>query len=142
MNHDPGASAQQSTSTIPSSLCSTLSHSTTARNTTVLLSTAIVQLWNTNGVNHQIRVMLDPGSQSHLITANCCKKIGLHFSKQPSSIKGVGALSCTVAGYTQFSFSPHFDSDVRFDVSASVVDKISDALPAVPVDLFCLEFAK
>nr|CAI5856876.1 unnamed protein product [Callosobruchus analis] len=59
-------------------------------NSTVFLQTALVQVFDGNGVPQICRALLDSASQSNLITSECCDRLGLTKENLPSAVLGVG----------------------------------------------------
>nr|CAI5818309.1 unnamed protein product [Callosobruchus analis] len=68
----------------------TLSNSRCESNSTVFLQTALVQVFDGNGVPQICRALLDSASQSNLITSECCDRLGLPKENLPSAVLGVG----------------------------------------------------
>lgn len=55
-----------------------------------MLSTAIVECCDSKGKYHKVRILLDQGSQKHLITENLCKILQLNTKCISAVISGVG----------------------------------------------------
>ena len=67
----------------------------------ILLSTAQVYAYANSSNRKTIRCLIDNGSQSNLITTNCCKNLNLAVKPLNNSIiKGVGSNPNTIRGYT------------------------------------------
>ncbi|XP_031342418.1 uncharacterized protein LOC116170280 [Photinus pyralis] len=124
------------------SLCSILRlpQPKVAQNTSVVLSTAIVNVKDKFNNFHNIRVLIDSGSQSNLLTAKCCKRLGLHATKVCFSLKGVGSNALKVLGRTQILFFPHFTKDVSFHAEVLVVENITNSLPSCTIDHDAMPF--
>ena len=101
----------------------------------VLLSTAVVNVVSHIGKTHSIRILLDSGSQTNLITESCRKSLGLKKEKIFSSIQGIGHSSTKVLAKTTLAFSPHFNLKSVFTAQCYVVDKITDNLPTAQIDV-------
>lgn len=54
---------------------------TISTQTTVVLGTAVVRVQDNTGVMHQVRILLDSGSQVSAITADCVSILGLKRNK-------------------------------------------------------------
>ncbi|XP_061707388.1 uncharacterized protein LOC133517655 [Cydia pomonella] len=105
---------------------------------TVLLSTAKVIVRDNKGGTQVVKCLLDTASQSNFITEECCKRLGLNFDKKPSAVFGIGKTKKIVMGNADIKIFSRFDENVNFDVSSFVVDRITDDLPSVPVDMSTL----
>ncbi|XP_047983961.1 uncharacterized protein LOC125224589 [Leguminivora glycinivorella] len=105
---------------------------------TVLLSTAKVIVRDSKGETQVIKCLLDTASQSNFITEECCRRLGLTFDRKPSSVFGIGKTKKIVKGNANVKVFSRFDDNVNFDVSSLVVDRITDDLPSVPVDMSAL----
>ncbi|KAG5881648.1 hypothetical protein JTB14_036757 [Gonioctena quinquepunctata] len=104
------------------------------RNNTVLLSTVVVNVLNGSGQGQKARFLLDSGSQVHLITHKCSKKLGLRISRCFSSVQGIGSNSNSVKGITDLIVASRYDSSKKYFMQAFLVDKISDKLPRLKID--------
>jgi hypothetical protein len=62
----------------------------------IVLSTAIVQVTDKNGNKHQLRALLDSGSQSNFLTENAAQKLGCHLNKLNLPIIGINQGVTTV----------------------------------------------
>uniref|UniRef100_A0A8D9AJE5 Integrase catalytic domain-containing protein n=1 Tax=Cacopsylla melanoneura TaxID=428564 RepID=A0A8D9AJE5_9HEMI len=112
------------------------SHSTSHSSSIVLLPTAQVYIVDSSGVAQPARVILDSASSCNLITLSCCRKLGLPLGKVFASVKGIGDSDSSVKGQTDFSFTSRFDTTIKYQVNALVVDTITGNLPStrVPVE--------
>lgn len=99
----------------------------------VLLSTALVKVFDAKGNTHLLRALIDNGSQSHLISPECCKKLGLKEEKLTSVVKGLGSGILQPKTRTSFTFSSSVDPTQQYIISALVTDFIEDLIPAVPI---------
>lgn len=116
--------------------CTTSSSSSVgARKSNVLLSTAQVLASHKGSAKQQkIRCLVDSGSQDHLMTTSCCRKLKLHVTPLNNSvIKGIGMGSRPIHGYTTLTIEsrvyPH-----KYDIQVLVVDCITGNLPARFID--------
>uniref|UniRef100_A0A8D8WZP0 Integrase catalytic domain-containing protein n=1 Tax=Cacopsylla melanoneura TaxID=428564 RepID=A0A8D8WZP0_9HEMI len=109
---------------------------TRPKSLTVLLSTVKVNIPDSNGDMHTVRMLLDSGSMSHFITTKCCHKLGLPMKKISTSVGGIGTTRSEVKGVTTFTLHSRFDTDKSYIVDqAYVVTKITNKLPICPVDV-------
>ncbi|KAG5861077.1 hypothetical protein JTB14_038331 [Gonioctena quinquepunctata] len=111
-------------------------HATAMKNrkNTVLLSIVVVNVLNGSGQGQKARFLLDSGSQVHLITHKCSKKLGLKISRCFSSVQGIGSNSNSVKGITDLIVASRYDSSKKYFMQAFLVDKISDKLPRLIAD--------
>lgn len=102
--------------------------------TTVLLSTAQVNILNNDKHNTSVRCLIDNASQNNLITSACCEQLKLKpISLSNSFIKGIGSASQTVHGYVQLLVTTK-DKKCSYSITALVVDNITDRMPSEYVD--------
>lgn len=102
---------------------------------TVLLATVTVCVLNSPLQNATARFILDNGSQCNLLTTECCKKLGLRYTKINSSVQGLGQNSQSVRGVTDIIIASRFDQTKKYDVQALVIDHITDKLPKTKLNL-------
>lgn len=115
----------------------------TATTTTVLLATAQVYTYDSQGNKHVIRILLDSASQSNFITNECCERLGLQkIDKQRIVVRGFGGSEKTVKGSVNLEFSSRFGQSVKYTASSLMVDKITDNLPTALVDISKLPHLK
>ncbi|KAI5748201.1 hypothetical protein M8J77_022994 [Diaphorina citri] len=116
--------------------------STNQVSASVLLSTVKVQTMDPKGNVHELRLLLDTGSESNFLIEDVVKKLGLQVSKVPSSVHGICGATSPVKGKVDFKFFSRFDKSVNFAVKALVVNKIADNLPTQPVSATALVHLK
>lgn len=101
---------------------------------TVLLSTAQVNVLNNDQINVSVRCLIDNASQNNLITRACCEQLKLKpIPLSNSFIKGVGSASQTVRGYVPLVVTAK-DKKYSYNIIALVVDNITDRMPSEYVD--------
>ncbi|GFX47443.1 DUF1758 domain-containing protein [Trichonephila clavipes] len=102
----------------------------------ILLSTAIVRVKNSQGQYVNCRALIDGGSQTSLITESCSKNLNLPFYESENTILG---LDNKVAAYAtkrvELQLSSHFSQDI-FAVNALVVEELTCNLPNFIVSKF------
>ena len=96
-----------------------------------LLSTIIVNVFDAFGQIHNIRALLDSGSQSTFITEKCVKRIGLQRKHARFAVNGLGSKN---AGFTKGAFelklrSSH-DKSICVVVNAFVLTQLTSQLPS------------
>ena len=99
----------------------------------VVLATAIVDVNDQNGKSHSCRVMLDGGSQPHVVTEKFVKKIGLQKVAVNIPLHSVDELSTSVKYTTSATIKSRY-SNLKCDLSLFVVTRISVTMPTVPFD--------
>lgn len=95
---------------------------------TVLLATAVVRTFTSNGYPVSLRLLLDSCSQSCLITKKCARSLGLRVSFLSTSVRGLGLRSQSVLAKTTFEFFFSWDKNKKFNVSAMVIERITEKL--------------
>ncbi|XP_022913108.2 uncharacterized protein [Onthophagus taurus] len=112
--------------------------SSVLKSATVLLSTAKVNILDSNGV-HQIRtvcILLDSGSMSNFITDACAYRLGLSRQRSSIPIEGISGLSSTCSkGIVQCHIKPRGLVDPVFDFDAMVLVKICSNQPQMVLDV-------
>lgn len=102
--------------------------------TTILLSTAQVNVLNNDKKNVSVRCLIDNASQNNLITSACCEQLKLKpIPLSNSFIKGVGSASQTVRGYIKLLVTTK-DTKFSYNITALVVDNITERMPSEYVD--------
>lgn len=105
------------------------------RPNTVLLSTAQVIIIDSRGNEYKVRCLLDTASQTNFITYECCVRLGLECNENSRTIvRGFGGAENFTRGATDFKIFSRFSNSVCYDVSAFIVDRITDKLPSIAVD--------
>lgn len=134
-----GASSASTSNVLTHSLCTVNKNK---RQTVVLLSTAIVQVVDKWNKVQTIRFLIDSASMSNLITIDCCRILGLPYSKLFASVIGIGGVSKALKGKTNLTIQSRIDPMYKYPLEVLIVDKITDTLPDVSVDTNSLEHLK
>lgn len=113
------------------SLCSV---SSARMDYTVLLSTAVVQVFIPDGSKHYIRMIIDSGSQSNFLTLKCCKKLQLPIQKISYYVGGIGATPQLVRGRTNIVIGSRHNLNLNYSIDALVVEKLTDELPSMHIE--------
>ena len=102
-------------------------------NSQVLLSTAVVQVFDSQGQSHKSRVLLYKGSQSNFITEILAKILKIKRNKNSIPINGIN--------YTAVSTSQNVDvcikscvSDFQANITCSILPQITGNIAATYID--------
>lgn len=102
--------------------------------TTILLSTAIVEVLDVRGNFQKIRALLDTGSQTSFISLKCANRLGLPKQKMYSEIQGIGETGMnTQLGSVFLSLRPIDKNDSNFSVNAVILPRICSNQPTSPL---------
>lgn len=112
----------------------TLSCCSTNKEGQVFLSTVKVQAMDSSGKMHDLRLLLDTGSETNFLVEEVVKKLGLQVCRVPSSVNGIGAITSPVKGKVNFKFFSKLDKKVNFNVPALVINTIAENIPSQPVN--------
>ena len=124
------------------SYCSTNSSSAPNVPSTVLLATVSVLAKDSQGNTHEIRGILDGGSQSNFLTHKVCSKLGLPMEPIRTMVKGIGSSPLNVSASTVLDFHSRVDPSHHYVAHALVVDRLSDRIPSSPVSVTHLPHLK
>ncbi|XP_038116638.1 uncharacterized protein LOC119768917 [Culex quinquefasciatus] len=95
-----------------------------------LLPTVIANLEGKDGKLHQVRCLVDSGSQASLITEACVKRIGLKRTNASLEVTGVnGEVVGTTAGAVTLVMSSRFDGETKLTTQAYVLGRLTATLP-------------
>ncbi|XP_053687088.1 uncharacterized protein LOC128736626 [Sabethes cyaneus] len=107
------------------------------------LPTAVVRIKGKNEVFHEIRAMIDCGSQATLITESCVTQLGLKRQNAKIVITGVtNSASETTRGAVNLEIASRFDYNPIISTRAYVLSKLTRNLPQQKINtgnLKCLE---
>ena len=94
-----------------------------------ILPTCLVKVRDCDGFIHQIRALLDSGSETNIITSQCAKRLKLPLQHCNVAITGVGNKNSRAAQSVSFElFTSHSDYQARVD--AIVMDHIVAPIPS------------
>lgn len=100
----------------------------------VLLSTAIIHMRDCSGKLYECRALLDSGSQPNFMSQELCELLKLPQQNTNSKIEGVNSVSSTSQRKTTTTIYSRFNN-YRESLSFLVVDKVTNVMPAIPVDV-------
>ncbi|XP_025997103.1 uncharacterized protein LOC105204499 [Solenopsis invicta] len=99
----------------------------------IFLSTVLADAKDCQGRRQTCRILLDPGSQSHLVTEDLVRRLGLTTKSVNISISGVNQTLSKAQKQVQIQISSrHYEYKVTIDCLVS--KRIIDPLPTVTMD--------
>ncbi|KAJ8915284.1 hypothetical protein NQ315_014792 [Exocentrus adspersus] len=107
-------------------------------NSIVLLSTAKVHILDSFGNLHEARFLLDSGSQANFLSLEFSRRLKLHLSPCYYNVCGFGSISSSIHGSANLVIISQHDINSRYSIEVLVVEKVTDQLPPVPIDLSSL----
>lgn len=128
-------------SDLPSSVHRTALHAKSER-FSVLLSTACVIVTDIFGNRHSLRALLDPGSQLNFIRRDIAQKLNLNSEVAHAVIRGIASTQTNAHATTSLTFSSNQSPHQSYDITALVVNEITDLLPVTPINVDNLPHVK
>jgi len=98
----------------------------------ILLATAQVYVQDNKGVRHTCRVLLDPGSQSHLVTEELALKLQLPRRQENRVINGVMQCTTDVRHSISLDIESHC-TNFKTKLDCLVLPTITERLPQVQI---------
>ncbi|XP_031331474.1 uncharacterized protein LOC116162080 [Photinus pyralis] len=141
--HSPISSGTSSDSANSSSLnCYSITPNNDICNSTVLLSTAKVNVLDVFGNLHEGRFLMDSGSHANFLTLEFSRRLKLRPSICQTTVLEIGSNRSFVHGRASTVCISKINAAQRFTLDVLVVDKIADQLPTSQVDLSVLTYIK
>ncbi|XP_011170871.3 uncharacterized protein LOC105203691 [Solenopsis invicta] len=127
---DAGApSASTDSASAASGRSAVATHSAVERGITEsLLSTAVVYVYDANGVRRTCRALLDSGAQANFMTAKCVRLLGLRTRFENISFSGMGGLASVSNKMIDIKLQSRF-SAFTAEIECVVTERITDKLP-------------
>ncbi|XP_024881163.1 uncharacterized protein LOC112460613 [Temnothorax curvispinosus] len=94
----------------------------------VILSTAIVLVKDRYGKTHKARAILDPGSQSSLITNKLCDDLKLDKTEVIVNLEAINSASCQIKSKCRVKIAACYGKH-EFHLSCLVIPEITGSLP-------------
>lgn len=110
------------------------------QSSSVLLPTALVQVIGKNNTRSNLRALIDTGSMSHFITKECCDRLHLAIKPNISPILGIGQTESASLGFASFKIHSRFDNNISYNITARVINTITDKLPNAYIDTAQLKY--
>ncbi|XP_050294291.1 uncharacterized protein LOC126734638 [Anthonomus grandis grandis] len=107
----------------------------------VLLSTAIIKVFDTTDKSHLCRVLLDSGSQSNFISERLCNLLQLPIENIKHSITGISQKIETINSRVFAKVQSNF-SNFEANISCLVLKSITGNIPAISFDSSLLHIPK
>lgn len=142
--HDPSVSAHCTSGTTDDSNIETVAAFSRQKNQYVLLSTAIVEVYNSiNNKSEKVRALLDSGSQSSFITKALQQKLGLKCNTiNPLNVIGIGNNKCDKVIETCNTYLKSIQGTYQINLSCYILHQLTGDIPKVPVDIHNLKIPK
>jgi len=114
----------------------TLNHHTHLGKTQTLSDTVVVNVKDCSGAFQPIRVFLDGGSETHIITSKFLRKLCIKWTKQHASVTDLAAVPVGHSmGAVDLDITPHFNQNQSIQASqVRVMDTITSKLPSNKCD--------
>jgi len=110
------------------------SHIGNIGHSTVVLGPALAQTRDRFGRIVNIRILVDSGSQLCAITESCVHCLGLPIKKWTLTVSGLSTVNVPkIQGLTSCVIHPRFDENLKIEVNAWVLPKITVNLPSCPL---------
>lgn len=97
----------------------------------VLLSTAMVEVADSQGAYHQARVLLDNGSQRCFISKSFCNLINAPLLQSIHEVRGVGNSVIQCSETCSIEIKSHVDNTFTTRINCFVLSQITSTMPAL-----------
>lgn len=102
----------------------------------ILLTTAIINAQSTNGIIHQLRALIDSGSQSSFITENAVQKLNLKKTANRVQVYGLGRVDAGISpGIVRLTIGSIHDPLFAIQMDALVMPKLTNLMPSENIDI-------
>lgn len=115
-----------------------LSHVCRRQEQQIILSTALISIFDAHGNPHTCRALLDSGSQPNFITKSLCDKLKLKTNKTNIPIIGVGKSTTSVVERVNTKIKS-LQEDFKVNLSFLIIEKITENLPTCTFDKLSLK---
>ena len=103
----------------------------------VLLSTALIGVFDSSGVVHRIRALLDSGSQTSIITKEIANKLKLNIRKENIQICGIGRMTSNAMETTNCLIESSM-KDFQVQLNCIIMENITSNVPQASFSPFNL----
>lgn len=105
------------------------------RSHSVLLSTALVEIFDSKGITHKARILLDSGSQTNYISEKLYKKLNLPRSDCSFYIQGLGNMrDVTCKGLITCTLKPIGKPNPKINLEAIILPKLCPNMPSYMIE--------
>lgn len=111
-----------------------LTQSNQLKESTIILSTAVIRIKDVHGNYQLARALLDSGSQSNFISETLCQKLGLKRTRTNLPISGIGQAAVTVRYKVEINLASRFGSFEQ-PLNCLVLPKLTVSLPRRHIDI-------
>lgn len=102
---------------------------------TVLLATARVLVYASDGTQHTVRALLDTGSQASFVTEDCVHRLKLRRKHIAVKVSGLGSTETgTARGIVQLQIGSTQEPSMEFNVEALVINRITSYDPSAAIE--------
>lgn len=108
----------------------TVSYSAISKTAEVILSTAIINVYDNDGIAHRCKCLLDTGSQSSFISENLVKTLRIQTIPFKSSVVGISQVNTNVQAKINVKIES-INGNFSTMLSCLVLPRISEDLPAI-----------
>lgn len=99
----------------------------------VILSTAIIYVFDKMGYRHKCRALLDNASQSHIISNELCQRLNLQRTKTNIEITGIDMSTTKSLHRTKIQIHSRIN-DNKFDLDCVITDNVTKNLPLTAIN--------
>lgn len=130
-----GVEAQDTSNALTVSGCMPLSATNVANRSSeyTVLSTAVVYVEDNQGIKRECRVLLDSGSQVHLISREYCQKIGVRETPIEARVSGLGKAINSIKGRVGLRIFSRVNN-FQAKIECLSIEAITSDQPNIPLD--------
>ncbi|XP_047520275.1 uncharacterized protein LOC125059771 [Pieris napi] len=107
------------------------------RGNLVLLSTALVKLYDSNNREHVVRVVLDSGSTSSLLSYRMFQQLNLSYNKISQSVQGINNAITQIDKMCNLRFKS-LDDSFTCNINCFILPSLTDSVPNSTVNILNL----
>ncbi|XP_022128685.2 uncharacterized protein LOC111002781 [Pieris rapae] len=123
--------------TLSTSVSSAGQDSNCRRGNSVLLSTALVKLYDSNNREHIVRVVLDSGSTSSLLSYKMFQQLNLSYNKISQSVQGINNAITQIDKMCILRFKS-LDDSFTCNINCFILPSLTDSVPNSTVNILNL----
>ncbi|XP_018368747.1 PREDICTED: uncharacterized protein LOC108764844 [Trachymyrmex cornetzi] len=109
--------------------------------TQVLLSTAMVKVYDRTGKSHNCRALLDNGSQSHFITKDLARRLDLKTKQINVTVSGIGRVASQANDIARLKIGSNYNA-FQTTIDCMVINRITNRLPSNRIDSKTIDIPK